>query len=85
MNLDLQPPHDLIVARLECRRYFSKQKNDYVTPKTRSNSHYHADMLCICSVDPSFQGNQLIVPVEVCSELLLIHKDHIKRQFGLNV
>ena len=85
VNPELQPPYDLVVARLECRPYFSKQKNDYITPKTPSNSHYHADMLCIRSADPSFQGNHLIIQVDVQNELLPIHKDHMRRQFGINL
>ena len=83
VNPEIRPPFDLIVSRLECRPYFCKQKQEVTTPKTPSNSHYHADFSCIRSADPTFQSTQLVIPPEVQSKLLPVHKEHLRWQFGL--
>ena len=38
-NTDLQPPHDLIVSRFECRSYYNKHRQEICTPKSPSNGH----------------------------------------------
>ena len=70
----LQPPYDLIVARLECRPYFNKQKQEMVTPRTPSNAYYHLSTPCIIAGDPLFDPQRMVIPPDVADKLQDAHK-----------
>ena len=55
----LQPPHDLIISRLE-RRPLLNQVGMLHTPWTPSQAHYHLDMRCIRAADSSFVPSSLV-------------------------
>ena len=70
---DCQAPLDIVVSRLECRPY----KHDGVTktPTAPSNSHYHVNMQCILSADPTFVSHKLVIP-----EAVRVYLDHSHSQ-----
>ena len=80
----LQPPHDLIVARLE-RRPFVNTVGDLSTPWKPSHAHYHLDMACIHAADNTFVPSSLAIPPSVEMQLLPSHKDKLQAKFGLKV
>ena len=80
----LQPPHDLIVARLE-RRPFVNTTGDLSTPWKPSHAHYHLDMGCIRAADNTFVPSSLAIPPSVEMQLLPSHKDKLQAKFGLKV
>lgn len=70
------PPHDLIVSRLECRPYMNPDKT-VKTPKTPSNAHYHLRIECLKAVDPGFNLHGLVIPEDVKDKLSSQHKEHL--------
>ena len=78
----LQPPHNLIVSRLE-RRSFKSPTGTLTTPWTPSHAHYHLDIGCIRAADNSFMPSSLVIPGSVRLELQPAHKEKISSQFGL--
>ena len=78
----LQPPHDLIISRLE-RRPFMNQVGMLHTPWTPSHAHYHLDMRCIRAADSSFVPSSLVFPGSVRLQLQHSHKEKLMAQFGL--
>jgi uncharacterized lipoprotein YbaY len=61
-GLNLQPPHDLLVSRLE-RRPFKSPTGEMKTPWKPSHAHYHLDMGCIQAADSTFLPSSLVFPV----------------------
>ena len=58
----------LVVARVE-RRVITNVSTGVQFLGRESNSHYHCRLSCIQLVDPSFQGVNLVIPLEVQSKL----------------
>lgn len=79
----IQPPYDLVVARLECRPYFNKQKQEMVTPRTASNAHYHLSMPCIIAGDPLFDPQRMVIPPDVADKLQDAHKCYLSVYFNV--
>ena len=78
---DCQPPLDIVVRRLKCRPY----KHDGVTktPTAPSNSHYHVNMQCILSADPTFVSHELVISEAVHVYLIPIHKQFLLSALGI--
>ena len=74
------PPHDVVVARLE-KRQFRDQTGSLKTPYKPSAVHYHARLPCICAGDPSFVPSSLIIPPDVAALLTLQHHQLLRLEF----
>ena len=81
LQSDCQAPINIVVNRLEYRPY----KHDGVTktPTVPSNSHYHVNMQCILSTDPTFVSHKLVIPEAVHVYLTPIHKQFLLSALGI--
>ena len=80
----LQPPHDLIIARLECRPFVGSDGSVKVS-STAKNSHYHLKVDCLVRADPTFSPQRLVLTHEVKKNLAEIHKAYLLNYIGFTV
>ena len=73
----LNPPHDLIVSRLEQQPFVASDGSVKVS-STPSNSHYHLKMQCLLNADPNFTIDTLIIQEDVKEKFLPVRKSHLQ-------
>ena len=76
------PPYDVCLARKGWRSYQSPVDGIMKLGKPGDN-HYHLRMSCIDKTNPPFKGESIVIPPEVGMRLTEIHKDVLRREFGL--
>ena len=78
------PPHDIVVARLETRP-FRDQSGNLKTPSRASAAHYHARLACVRAGDPSFIPSSLVISADIAMVLSTQHRELLLFEFGLQV
>ena len=83
-DVTIQPPHDLIVSRLE-RRPYRNAMGELTTPFKPSNAHYHLELGCILAADSTFIPSSLVIPGSVMCQLTPAHKDKLNSKLGIKI
>ena len=78
------PPHDIVVARLEKRQYHDPS-GVRKTPAKPSAAHYHPRLSCIKTADPTFVPVSLYVAPDVRLTLSFQHIQLLQVELGINV
>ena len=79
-----EPPYDLVVSRKECQPYKS-QGREIKTPSAVSSSHYHVNLHCIRAADPAFNPATLVIPDDVHTHIMDIHRGFLFATLGIHV
>jgi hypothetical protein len=78
------PPYDICLARKE-RRWYNSPADGTRKLGKEGDCHYHLKKSCVGKADPPYQGENIVIPPQVRVRLTQIHKDVLRKEFGLNI
>ena len=78
------PPHDIVVARLEKRQYHDPS-GVLKTPAKPSAAHYHPRLSCIKAANPTFVPVSLHIPSDIRLALSFEHIQLLQVELGVYV
>ena len=86
-NLNFEPPSpwNIVLTRREYRTFTPRGTNSLRISAKKENVYYHPRRRCLQEKNASVSGNSVKVAPEIGNKLDDLHKNQLRKEFGINV
>jgi len=86
-NLNFEPPSpwNIVLTRREYRTFTPRGTNSLRISTKKENVYYHPRKRCLQEKNASVSGNSVKVAPEIGNKLDDLHKNQLRKEFGINV